>query len=91
MDRLPAMPRVRFLDFDGDDVPELLNSPLAGPGCRGPLFDCQTPLVYYEPEDWKRRYGITGLDGVVHGMREAVCDGRPCWQPRWKGWIGSAR
>lgn len=63
------------MDFDGDGEAELLNSPLTGPGCRSPLFDCHTPLVYYEPEDWKRRYVTTRLDGVVHGMREANWDG----------------
>ena len=75
IDRLPTTHRLRFLDFDGDGVVELLNAPLAGPGCRRPLFECQTPLVYYEPEDWKRRYVTTGLDGVVHGMHEADWDG----------------
>ena len=75
IDRLPTTHRVRFLDFDGDGEAELLNSPLTGPGCRGPLFDCHTPLVYYEPKDWKRRYVTTALDGVVHGMREADWDG----------------
>ena len=75
IDRLPTTHRLRFLDFDHDGQPELLNSPLTGPGCRKPLFDCSTPLVYYEAPDWKRRYVTTGLDGVVHGMREADWDG----------------
>ncbi len=75
IDRLPTTHRVRFLDFDRDGTPELLNSPLAGPGCRKPFFRCGTPLAYYEPEDWKRRYVTRHLDGVVHGMREADWDG----------------
>ena len=75
IDRLPTTHRVRFLDFDGDGAPELLNSPLAGPGCRQPLFECSTPLVYYAAPDWERKYLTRDLDGVVHGMREADWDG----------------
>ncbi len=75
IDRLPTTHRLRFLDFDRDGVPELINSPLTGPGCRGPGFDCSTPIVYYEPSDWKRRYLTRHLSGVVHGMREVDWDG----------------
>ena len=75
IDRLPTTHRLRFLDFDRDGVPELLNSPLTGPGCRKPLFDCQTPIAYYEPSDWSRHYVTRHLDGVVHGMGPADWDG----------------
>ncbi len=75
IDRLPTTHRVRFLDFDGDGVPELVNSPLTGPGCSGPLFDCSTPIVYYDTVDWERRYITQHLEGVVHGMREVDWDG----------------
>ena len=75
IDRLPTTHRLSFLDFDRDGVPELLNSPLTGPGCRKPLFDCKTPIAYYEPGDWSRHYVTQHLDGVVHGMRTANWDG----------------
>ena len=75
IDRLPTTHRLSFLDFDRDGVPELLNSPLTGPGCRKPLFDCETPIAYYEPGDWSRHYVTRYLDGVVHGMRAADWDG----------------
>lgn len=75
IDRLPTTHRVRFIDVDSDGDPELVNSPLAGPGCRKPLFDCSTPLVYYEPGEWKRKVISADLDGVVHGMREADWNG----------------
>ncbi len=76
IDRLPTTHRMRFVDIDSDGKPELVDAPLTGPGCRKPLFDCKTPLVYYETSDWKRRE-IPGaeLDGVVHGMHEADWDG----------------
>lgn len=75
IDRLPTTHRLQFLDFDGDGVQELLNSPLTGPGCRGPLFACATPIAYYEPGEWARRYLTADLDGVVHGMRAVQWDG----------------
>ena len=75
IDRLPTTHRLRFVDLDGDGAAELVNSPLTGPGCRKPLFDCDTPLVFYEQGDWKRQYISEDLDGVVHGMREADWDG----------------
>ena len=75
IDRLPTTHRLRFVDLDGDGAVELVNSPLTGPGCRKPLFDCKTPLVFYEPGRWERKYIADDLDGVVHGMREADWDG----------------
>ena len=72
IDRLPTTHRMRFVDIDSDGAVELVNSPLTGPGCRRPLFECETPLAYYETSDWKRReIPEARLDGVVHGMREA--------------------
>ncbi len=75
IDRLPTTHRLRFVDLDSDGAVELVNSPLTGPGCRKPLFDCDTPLIFYEPGDWKRQYVTEDLDGVVHGMREADWNG----------------
>ncbi len=76
IDRLPTTHRMRFVDIDSDGAVELVNSPLTGPGCRGPRFECETPLVYYETSDWKRReIPEARLDGVVHGMREADWQG----------------
>ena len=74
-DRLGTSHRVRFADLDGDGKPELVNSPLTGPGARKPLFDAPTPLVYYRPGEWKRRMIYDALDGVVHGMRPVAWDG----------------
>ena len=59
---------MRFADLDGDGRPELVNSPLTGPGTREPLFDAPVPLVYYRLGEWKRRMIFDALDGVVHGM-----------------------
>ena len=75
IDRLPTTHRLRFLDVDSDGVPELVNSPLTGPGCERPMFTCNTSLVYYEPQDWSRHDITQTLDGVVHGMRETDWDG----------------
>ncbi len=75
IDQLPTTHRVRFFDVDGDGVLELVNSPLSGPGCRRPLYECDTPVVFYEPSDWKRRYVTTALDGVVHSMAALDWDG----------------
>ncbi len=75
VDRLPTTHRLRFFDLNSDGRPELVNSPLTGPGCEAPLFDCTTGLVYYAADEWRRRYVTTGLDGVVHGMREVDWDG----------------
>ena len=73
-DRLAASHRVRFADLDGDARPELINSPLTGPGAQKPLFEAGTPLVYYRPGEWKRRVITEDVDGVVHGMRPVAWD-----------------
>jgi hypothetical protein len=75
IDRLATTHRMRFLDFDGDGKPELVNSALTGPGAKAPLFESQTPLVYYEPGEWKRQTIADDLSGVVHGMYEADWNG----------------
>jgi hypothetical protein len=74
IDRLPTTHRMRFADLDGDGKPELVNSPLTGKGAAPPLFECQTPLVYYTPADWKRHEIYDALGGVTHGMHEAKWD-----------------
>ncbi len=73
-DRLPTSHRVTFADLDGDGQPELINSPLTGPGAEAPLFECHTPLTYYRPRDWKRRLITDSLDGVVHGIYATTWD-----------------
>jgi hypothetical protein len=75
IDRLPTTHRMRFVDIDNDGTPELVNSALTGPGAKAPLFESQTPLVYYEPGEWKRRAIATDLSGVVHGMYEEDWNG----------------
>ena len=75
IDRLPTAHRIRFVDIDRDGVPELVNSALTGPGAEAPLFESETPLVYYEPGDWERKTISTDLSGVVHGMYEADWNG----------------
>jgi hypothetical protein len=75
IDRLPTTHRMRFVDIDRDGTPELINAALTGPGAKAPLFECKTPLVYYEPGDWKRRLISDELSGVVHGMYEADWNG----------------
>ncbi|MEZ5394341.1 MAG: VCBS repeat-containing protein [Bryobacterales bacterium] len=56
-------------------MPELIDSALTGPGAKAPLFESKTPLVYYEPGEWKRRVISNDLSGVVHGMYEADWNG----------------
>ena len=75
IDRLPTTHRMRFVDIDGDGAPELVNSALTGPGAKAPLFESKTPLVYYEPGEWKRRTIAADLSGVVHGMHEEDWNG----------------
>ena len=75
IDRLPTTHRIRFLDIDSDGTPELVNSALTGPGAKAPLFESRTPLVYYEPGEWKRQVIADDLSGVVHGMYEADWNG----------------
>jgi len=75
IDRLPTTHRIRFVDIDRDGAQELVNSALTGPGAEGPLFESRTPLVYYEPGEWKRMVISDDLSGVVHGMHEADWNG----------------
>lgn len=75
IDRLPTTHRMRFVDVDRDGVPELVDAALTGPGAKAPLFESKTPLVYYEPGEWKRRVISTKLLGVTHGMYEADWNG----------------
>lgn len=74
-DRLPTAHRLEFADIDGDGRQELINAPLTGAGARQPLFECQTPLVFYRPGEWKRKTIYEHLDGVVHGLGTADWDG----------------
>lgn len=73
-DRLPTAHRLEFADLDGDGSKELVNAPLTGPGARQPLFECETPLVFYRPGEWKRQIIYEKLDGVVHGLGTANWD-----------------
>jgi len=74
IDRLPTAHRLEFADIDGDGEQELINAPLTGPGARQPLFECQTPLVFYRPGEWKREMIYGQLDGVTHGLGTAKWD-----------------
>jgi hypothetical protein len=71
---LPTAHRIAFADIDGDGKKELINAPLTGVGARQPLFECQTPLVFYRPGVWKREMIYDQLDGIVHGLGTAQWD-----------------
>ncbi|MBM41172.1 MAG: hypothetical protein CL483_04505 [Acidobacteria bacterium] len=68
IDRAPTAHRLRWADIDGSGRKVLINSPLAGLAATSPDYRDDTPIYWYNPEDWSRHV-VTGVDGgVVHGL-----------------------
>ncbi len=68
IDKLPASHRLRWADIDGSGHKVLINVPLAAANGR-------VPLVYYRPDDWKRRLIGDEERGMVHGVFITDWDG----------------
>lgn len=63
IDRLTTSHRIRWADFTGSGWKVAVNAPLTGTALEG-----KTPLVFYDPRDWKRQEIPTVNRGVVHGV-----------------------
>jgi YVTN family beta-propeller protein len=73
IDRLPTSHRIRELMLEGRPV--FVNAPLIGADAVAPDYRTPTPLVFYDPRDWKRRVISSESSGVVHGVRVLDWDG----------------
>ncbi len=68
IDRAPTAHRLRWADIDGNGRKVLINSPLAGPAATSPDYRDDTPIYWYDPDDWTRHEVTTNDGGVVHGL-----------------------
>lgn len=68
IDRLTTSHRIRWADFTGSGWKVAVNAPLTGAKAEAPNYEDNTPLVYYDPRDWKRRTIGAQNRGVVHGI-----------------------
>src|SRR5579875_1490773 len=75
IDRLPASHRLRWADIDGSGKKVLINAPLAAAHAQAPDYRGRVPLVYYRPDDWKRRLIGDAEEGIVHGIYVTDWDG----------------
>jgi hypothetical protein len=75
IDRLPTSHRLRWADIDGSGHKVLINAPLTGPKARPPDYSDFVPLVFYRPNDWKRRLISASNRGVMHGLLVYDWDG----------------
>jgi hypothetical protein len=67
IDRLTTSHRLRWATIaPGRTV--LVNAPLTGAAAEPPMYEDQTPLVFYEPPDFKRQLISDEDRGVVHGL-----------------------
>jgi hypothetical protein len=69
IDRLTTSHRIRWADLTGSGWKVAVNAPLTGT-----LLEGSTPLVFYDPRDWKRQTIPSGNRGVVHGVLIADWD-----------------
>ena len=74
IDRLTTSHRLRWADIRGDGKKVLVNAPLTGADAEAPGYRGHTPLVYYEPGEWKRRLISDANEGVQHGIFIAPWD-----------------
>ncbi len=68
IDRLTTSHRIRLADFDRSGHKVFLNAPLTGATSVAPDYREHVPLVFYRPEDWKRRTIDAENQGVQHGI-----------------------
>jgi hypothetical protein len=68
IDQLPTSHRLRWADIDGSGHKVLLDTPLTGPKAAPPDYEGHAPVVYYRPDDWKRRVVSEANEGVQHGV-----------------------
>lgn len=68
IDKLTTSHRLRWASFGGDGPKVAVNAPLTGAGAEPPLYGGATPLVFYDPENWRREEIPTANTGVVHGI-----------------------
>jgi hypothetical protein len=68
IDRVPTSHRLRWADLFGTGRKVLINSVLTGATAEPPNFEQETPLYYYDPNDWKRQSIPVANRGVVHGI-----------------------
>jgi hypothetical protein len=69
IDRLPASHRIRVVNG------HFVNAPLTAASAEPPEFRGHTPLVCYNPGEWKRRLISEEDEGVVHGIHVTDFDG----------------
>lgn len=75
VDRLPTSHRLRTADIDGSGKRVVINAPLTGANAEAPDYRDHTPLVFYQPGVWKRRYISQENTGIVHGLYILDWDG----------------
>lgn len=75
IDRLTTSHRLRWADIGGSGRKVLINAPLTGADAVAPEYRDHVPLVYYRPEDWKRRTITEDNEGVMHGIFITDWDG----------------
>jgi hypothetical protein len=75
IDRLPTSHRLRAADLDGRGSQVVVNAPLTAADASGPDYRGRTPLVYYQPGEWKRRMIGAENEGVMHGICVVDWDG----------------
>jgi hypothetical protein len=74
IDRLPTSHRIRWASFDGSQV--VVNAPLIGLNAVAPDYRDHVPLVYYEPDEWKRIEIAHDNEGIQHGITIVDWDGK---------------
>ena len=70
IDRLSTSHRLRWVDL-GKGKKVLVNAPLAGSTAKPPDYKSAVPLVFYQPNVWKRELISDELQGVLHGILPA--------------------
>ncbi len=76
VDRLPTSHRLRWADIRGDGKRVLINAPLTSAEAQKPEDQLSTPLIYYDPADWKRHVIGQENQGVQHGIFITAWDGK---------------
>jgi hypothetical protein len=72
IDELPTSHRLRTADFSGNGRRVVVNAALTSADAVPPGYEGNTPLVFYDPHDWKRQFISDANRGVVHGI--LICD-----------------